>query len=90
MHSTFVILVVGALAGTITVYTTMPLDVVKTRLQSIGAKGSIWSNLIHVVKEDGVGALWKGATPRLSRLVVSGGIVFTIFESVISIYNSFS
>ena len=68
----------------------MPLDVVKTRLQSIGAKGSIVSNLMQVVKENGVGALWKGATPRLGRLVFSGGIVFTIFESVVSIYNSFA
>ena len=78
----------GALAGTITVYTTMPLDVVKTRLQSIGAKGNIISNLLQVVQNDGVLSLWKGATPRLGRLVFSGGIVFTIFESVVSVYNS--
>jgi solute carrier family 25 citrate transporter 1 len=79
----------GALAGAVTVYTTMPLDVVKTRLQLIGAKGNIISNLVQVVKDDGVLALWKGATPRLGRLIFSGGIVFTIFESVVSIYNSF-
>lgn len=76
------------MAGTVTVYATMPLDVVKTRLQSLDGKGSIYSNLAHVVKNNGVRALWKGATPRLGRLVFSGGIVFTIFESVLSLYHS--
>lgn len=78
----------GAIAGTITVYATMPLDVVKTRLQSLGAQGSIYSNLSAVLKQDGVFALWKGATPRLGRLIFSGGIVFTIYEGVMSLYDT--
>ena len=68
----------------------MPLDVVKTRMQSLGAKGGVLSNLAHVIRADGVAALWKGATPRLGRLIFSGGIVFTIFESVVSIWDSFN
>ena len=30
----------GAAAGLVTVYTTMPLDVIKTRMQSLGARGT--------------------------------------------------
>ncbi len=66
----------------------MPLDVVKTRLQSLDAKGSILSNVVEVVREKGIVALWHGATPRLGRLVFSGGIVFTIYETVINFYST--
>ncbi|KAJ3297019.1 hypothetical protein HK104_000936 [Borealophlyctis nickersoniae] len=80
----------GAIAGTITVYTTMPLDVVKTRMQSLTAR-ELYKNSAHclyrVMKEEGVLALWKGATPRLGRLVFSGGIVFSVYEQVLSVFD---
>jgi solute carrier family 25 citrate transporter 1 len=63
----------GGLAGIITVYCTMPLDNLKTRLQAIGASerysGSL-NCLTTVVRVEGVKALWKGTTPRLMRLMV--------------------
>ncbi|CAO3617210.1 unnamed protein product [Cunninghamella blakesleeana] len=73
----------GAMAGIVTVYTTMPLDVVKTRMQGLDAKQLYKHSLdclIKVVKEHGVFSLWKGTTPRLTRLIFSGGIVFTVYE----------
>jgi solute carrier family 25 (mitochondrial citrate transporter), member 1 len=65
----------------------MPIDVVKTKMQSIEAKTKYKNSLdclITTVKSDGVLALWKGATPRLGRLIFSGGIVFSVYEEVIS------
>ncbi|KAI9030672.1 mitochondrial carrier domain-containing protein [Phycomyces nitens] len=80
----------GGMAGIVTVYTTMPLDVVKTRMQGLDAK--IYKHsldcLIKVVKQNGVLSLWKGTTPRLTRLIFSGGIVFTIYEKVYSALNT--
>jgi solute carrier family 25 citrate transporter 1 len=77
---------VGAVAGVITVYTTMPLDTVKTRMQSLEAK-SMYSGTLNcfykVAKHEGVLTFWKGATPRLGRLILSGGIVFTVYEKII-------
>ncbi|KAG8951021.1 hypothetical protein FRC04_006882 [Tulasnella sp. 424] len=77
---------IGGLAGLITVYTTMPLDVVKTRMQSLEAK-QLYKNSFHcaykVFKDDGILGFWKGTTPRLARLVMAGGIVFTVYEKVI-------
>ncbi|KAJ3273463.1 hypothetical protein HDV01_004383 [Terramyces sp. JEL0728] len=66
----------GAIAGVITVYTTMPFDVVKTRLQSLNASqyNSFADCFTKVLRNEGVSALWKGATPRLGRLIFSGGI----------------
>jgi len=72
----------GAAAGTITVYTTMPLDTVKTRMQSIEAKKEYRNSFncaARIFREEGLLAFWSGALPRLGRLMLSGGIVFAMF-----------
>lgn len=79
---------VGSFAGIITVYTTMPIDTVKTRMQALGSDKLYSSTLncfIKIFREEGLLTFWKGATPRLGRLVLSGGIVFTIYEKMITI-----
>ncbi|GAA5914589.1 Ctp1p [Sporobolomyces salmoneus] len=77
---------IGAIAGVVTVYATMPLDVIKTRMQSLEARTQ-YRNSFHcaarIFSEEGVFRFWRGATPRLARLVLSGGIVFTVYEKVI-------
>ncbi|KAG5462677.1 MAG: mitochondrial tricarboxylate transporter, partial [Olpidium bornovanus] len=81
---------IGVVAGTAVVYTTMPLDVVKTRMQGLGAKQK-YSNSFQCIwkifREEGVFALWKGSTARLSRLVLSGGIVFLVYERTLQFLN---
>lgn len=76
---------VGSLAGVITVYSTMPIDTVKTRMQALGADKLYTSTIncfVRIFKDEGLLTFWKGATPRLGRLVLSGGIVFTIYEKM--------
>ncbi|KAJ2338746.1 hypothetical protein IWW50_006998 [Coemansia erecta] len=78
----------GMAAGIITVYATMPFDVVKTRMQSLSAKLEYKSSLHcawRIGSAEGLGALWKGATPRLSRLMFSGAIVFAVYEEVMKV-----
>lgn len=81
---------VGSFAGIITVYSTMPIDTVKTRMQALGAD-KIYSSTLNcfakIFREEGLLTFWKGATPRLGRLVLSGGIVFTIYEKMLVIMN---
>ncbi|KAJ7052602.1 mitochondrial tricarboxylate transporter [Mycena amicta] len=81
---------IGAIAGLVTVYTTMPLDVVKTRMQTLDAK-SQYRNSFHcayrIFTEEGILRFWTGTTPRLARLVMAGGIVFTVYENIISLLN---
>ncbi|BEI86108.1 hypothetical protein CcaverHIS002_0603950 [Cutaneotrichosporon cavernicola] len=76
---------IGSMAGVITVYTTMPFDVIKTRMQTIEAKKE-YRNAVHcayrIITEEGVLKLWKGTVPRLGRLVLSGGIVFSVYEKI--------
>ncbi|KAJ3727629.1 mitochondrial carrier domain-containing protein [Lentinula raphanica] len=82
---------IGAIAGLVTVYTTMPLDVIKTRMQALSAR-SQYRNSFHcayrIFTEEGVRRFWTGTTPRLARLVMSGGIVFTVYENVLSVLKT--
>ncbi|KAF8637153.1 hypothetical protein AX17_003057 [Amanita inopinata Kibby_2008] len=79
---------IGAIAGLVTVYTTMPLDVIKTRMQSLEARAQ-YRNTFHcayrIFTEEGILRFWTGTTPRLTRLVLSGGIVFTVYENIMKI-----
>lgn len=79
--STFAI---GGLAGLITVYATQPLDTIKTRMQSLEAKHNYKNSIvcgIKIAKDEGILTFWSGAVPRLARLIMSGGIVFTMSVS---------
>ncbi|BCS28044.1 uncharacterized protein APUU_61092A [Aspergillus puulaauensis] len=71
----------GAIAGTLTVYTTQPFDSVKTRAQGLGGTG-MSAALKGILADHGVKGLWRGSTMRLGRLLLSGGIVFSVYEKV--------
>jgi solute carrier family 25 citrate transporter 1 len=81
---------IGGIAGLITVYVTQPLDTIKTRMQSIEARKS-YRNSFHcaslIFKNEGIFTFWSGALPRLVRLMLSGGIVFTMYEKSIDLMD---
>lgn len=71
----------GAVAGVITVYATQPFDTIKTKAQS--ARGASTAEAFRMVlAERGIRGFWSGSTMRLGRLILSGGIVFTVYEKV--------
>jgi len=62
----------------------MPIDTIKTRMQSIEARRDYKNSLqcaTKIFREEGLLTFWSGAMPRLARLVLSGGIVFTMLVS---------
>ncbi|KAI9738341.1 MAG: hypothetical protein M1834_008839 [Cirrosporium novae-zelandiae] len=72
---------IGGVAGLVTVYVTQPLDTVKTRMQSIEARKNYKHSFdcaAQIFKHEGFLTFWSGALPRLARLIMSGGIVFTM------------
>ncbi|RYP41936.1 hypothetical protein DL767_000673 [Monosporascus sp. MG133] len=81
---------IGSVAGAITVFSTQPLDTIKTRMQSIEAR-RVYGNSVRcaalIFKQEGVLTFWSGALPRLARLVLSGGIVFTMYEKSMELMN---
>ncbi|KAJ5217516.1 uncharacterized protein N7469_011141 [Penicillium citrinum] len=71
----------GALAGLVTVYATQPFDTLKTRAQSVSGAGLVEASR-SVMREYGVIGFWKGSSMRLGRLLLSGGIVFSVYEQI--------
>lgn len=59
----------------------MPLDVIKTRMQSLEGR-QIYRHSLDcarvIFKTEGIRAFWNGALARLGRLSLSGGIVFAV------------
>lgn len=77
----------GAAAGVVTVYATQPFDSIKTIAQS--ANGTSTSEAFwRILRNKGVRGFWGGSTMRLGRLILSGGIVFSIYEQVAVILTS--
>jgi solute carrier family 25 (mitochondrial citrate transporter), member 1 len=75
----------GAIAGIITVYSTQPFDTIKTRAQGTNKVGTVEA-IREVFHSSGLRGFWSGSTMRLGRLVLSGGIVFTVYEKVVDIF----
>ena len=51
-------------------------------MQSLEASKNYKNSFVcaaRIVKDEGVLTLWSGAMPRLARLILSGGIVFTVY-----------
>ena len=73
----------GSVAGGIAAGLTTPLDVVKTRLmtQSPGQYSGVASCLRSIIKDEGPGALFAGATPRMTSIAFGGAIFFGAYET---------
>lgn len=71
----------------------MPLDTVKTRMQSLSAKTEYKSTLhcfLRIAREEGIRSFWSGSTARLGRLVVSSLISFSNLTTYLTIHSALS
>lgn len=67
-------LVLGGISGVFTVYASMPFDNIKTRMQRVDSRyAGMLDCARQTLRTDGVGAFWRGTSPRLVRLTVSRG-----------------
>ncbi|GAA6042687.1 hypothetical protein JCM8097_003746 [Rhodosporidiobolus ruineniae] len=74
---------IGSAAGIITVYCTMPFDVVKTRMQQASAAySSSLRCFTSILTQEGPSTFWKGSSPRVVRLVLSGSVTWVVYENV--------
>ena len=62
-------------------------------MQSLEASKNYKNSFVcatKILKDEGFTTLWSGAVPRLARLILSGGIVFTMFvlpKSILPLKN---
>ncbi|KAK4934623.1 hypothetical protein LTR28_010577, partial [Elasticomyces elasticus] len=42
----------------------------------------------RIFREEGILTFWSGAVPRLARLILSGGIVFTMYEKTMELLDT--
>ena len=81
-------LLLGCGAGAVSTFAIAPFDVVKSRMQNErrtdaaaqAEYGSIHRTLARIVRTEGVGALYKGFAPLLTKVVLSCGTSFAAFH----------
>lgn len=88
--------VASMMSGFITTVASMPVDIAKTRLQSmkVSADGKAEYRgtvdvLSRVVRQEGPFALWKGFTPYFCRLGPHTVLTFIFLEQLNSSYNEY-
>jgi solute carrier family 25 citrate transporter 1 len=85
----------GLLAGAVGPCFNAPVDVIKTRMMAqtyIPGEEVKYKNWYQagalIAKEEGVGALWKGIIPRLTRLAPGQAITWTVVMRVTSYFEN--
>jgi len=80
-------LVAGMATGTISSLLNQPLDMAKSRLQAQD-KGAVQKytgtlqTLMMTAKEEGVMSWYRGCVPRVARLTIGQGIIFSVQEHI--------
>ncbi|GAA5872669.1 hypothetical protein JCM8547_003725 [Rhodosporidiobolus lusitaniae] len=81
------IMAIGSTAGIITVYATQPFDTVKTRQQAKAAYSSSFQ-AFKAIAAEGPSTFWKGSSPRVMRLLISGSVSFLVYEEVMKVLKA--
>ncbi|KAL1529044.1 hypothetical protein AB1Y20_000007 [Prymnesium parvum] len=81
----------GAFAGGVSVVLFQGIDVVKSRMQGLGA--SKYRNALHcvqdIVQNEGFLALYKGIGPRMARVCCEVAITMTLYGEVVKVLNKY-
>ncbi|XP_030634754.1 calcium-binding mitochondrial carrier protein SCaMC-3 [Chanos chanos] len=78
-------LMAGAMAGSVSRTGTAPLDRLKVFLQVHGQssdKGNVWRGLRAMVKEGGLGSLWRGNGINVLKIAPETAIKFLAYEQI--------
>lgn len=87
---TFNDLAAGFVGGVVGTTLNTPLDVVKSRIQSVaksqGIKGKYewaWPSLGVIAREEGLRALYKGYVAKILRFGPGGGLLLVVYSAVV-------
>ena len=69
---------------------TQGIDVVKSRMQGLdsGQYSSAFACARDMLKNEGIGAFYKGMTPRLARVTCEVAITMSLYGEVVKLLNA--
>ncbi|XP_032519352.2 mitochondrial 2-oxoglutarate/malate carrier protein-like [Danaus plexippus] len=77
------------ISGLVTTFASLPVDIVKTRVQNSAKGTSQVSVLMSVIKNEGVFALWKGFIPTYAKIGPLTILIFIFLEQLNSLYYKY-
>ena len=77
------------ISGLVTTIASMPVDIVKTRVQKASGNTNALNIFFDVVKKEGVLSLWKGFTPYYARLGPHTVLTFIFLEQFNVLYKKY-
>jgi len=77
-------------SGLFTTIASMPVDIVKTRVQRSSAKTNALKMFFEIIKVEGFFGLWKGFTPYYARLGPHTVLTFIFLEQLNNAYKKFA
>lgn len=89
-------MILGLVSGAMGPFSNAPIDTIKTRIQKASkepgetALSRLTKVTVTMFKEEGPAAFYKGILPRVMRVAPGQAIVFTVYERVKTILDSFS
>ncbi|XP_076442221.1 peroxisomal membrane protein PMP34-like isoform X2 [Babylonia areolata] len=87
--SGLVYFVIGAIAKAIATTATYPLQLIQSRLRAGYSKAettqSLMQNILYLVRQKGVGALYKGMEAKLVQTVLTAALMFVAYEKIAAV-----
>ncbi|XP_053610916.1 mitochondrial 2-oxoglutarate/malate carrier protein-like isoform X2 [Plodia interpunctella] len=74
-------------AGLVSSVASLPIDIVKTRVQNAREGTSEWSIFLNIIKYEGPLALWHGFIPTFAKIAPHTVLTFVFFEKLVTLYH---
>jgi solute carrier family 25 2-oxodicarboxylate transporter 21 len=88
-------LAAGFVGGVVGTTFNTPLDVVKSRIQSVAKVAGVkqkyawaWPSLLVVAREEGFQALYKGYVAKILRFGPGGGVLLVVYSAVLDLLTA--
>ena len=81
--------IASMISGLLSTIASMPVDIVKTRMQKSGGKAGPCKIFMDVIKKEGFFSLWKGFLPYYARLGPHTVLTFIFLEQYNNLYKKF-
>ncbi|CAG9564475.1 unnamed protein product [Danaus chrysippus] len=78
--------IASLISGLVTTFASLPVDIVKTRVQNSAKGASQVGVLMSIIKNEGVFALWKGFIPTYAKIGPLTILIFVFLEQLNGLY----